>query len=481
MTDLTSHAPATAAIILAGGTSTRMGGEDKTRARIAGRTSLERVLGAAPAERRIVVGHQGDDAEALRRDHGAEFVQEHPPRSGPLAALARGLHELHEAADAEVVLVLGGDMPLLRTPTLQRLIDGARADGAVHALIDAAGKTQYLCAAWPLGRMRANLEAVTSACGGSVDGVGLHRLYRALAETAPDALVTEPAQAQEAADIDTPEDLDAARAATGLRIVLAQIVVPEDPSALTGLLAQAAQDAADAGAHLLVLPEATLTPFGTELLRAAEERGDAFATQLETLGARHGLVIIAGSFTTTPDGRVHNTLLVRGALPGEPPVCAEYHKIHLYDAWGARESETVAPGSELVTVDLRGLRIGLSTCYDVRFPEQFRALARRGAHAVVLPLAWGDGPGKEEQLRLLLRARALDATVHLLACDQAPPEDWEGSAPRGVGRSAAIGPLGQVRDELGREPGMIVIDIDVDSVQAARTALPVLEHEVPLR
>lgn len=134
-----------------------------------------------------------------------------------------------------------------------------------------------------------------------------------------------------------------------------------------------------------------------------------------------------------------------------------------------------------MTIDLDGTRLGLTTCYDVRFPAQFTALARRGAQAVLLPLAWGDGEGKVEQLRLLLRARALDATVAVLAADQAPPPEHRGRAPRGVGHSAVIGPLGQVRQELGREEGMLLVDLDLAEVAAARAAVPVLEHERPLR
>src|SRR5699024_1930144 len=135
--------------------------------------------------------------------------------------------------------------------------------------------------------------------------------------------------------------------------------------------------------------------------------------------------------------------------------------------------DTVAPGDQLLTLDVDGARLGLATCYDVRFPEQFTALARRGAHAVLLPMAWGDGPTKSEQLRLLLRARPLDATTVILAADQAPPPAHRGRAPRGIGQSAVVGPLGQIRQELGREPGMLLVDLDLAEIEAAREALPV--------
>ena len=116
----------------------------------------------------------------------------------------------------------------------------------------------------------------------------------------------------------------------------------------------------------------------------------------------------------------------------------------------------------------------------MRFPEQFTSLAQRGAQAILLPLAWKEGPGKREQLQLLLRARALDATVVVLAADQSPPADHTGSAPRGIGRSAVIGPLGLVRQELGREPGLLLVDLDLEEIEAARAELPVLRHHVEL-
>ncbi|MGO3503006.1 MAG: nitrilase-related carbon-nitrogen hydrolase, partial [Brachybacterium tyrofermentans] len=204
------------------------------------------------------------------------------------------------------------------------------------------------------------------------------------------------------------------------------------------------------------------------------------------LADEHRLVVVAGSFTPADGDRVHNTVIARGPAdengPADEPggVRAEYRKIHLFDAYGARESETVAPGDELVLIDLGGARLGIATCYDVRFPEQFTALARRGAQAILLPLAWADGPGKSDQLRLLLQARALDSTTVVLAADQAPPAQYAGTAARGIGQSAAIGPLGRIRQELGREPGLLLVDLDLAEVREARAALPVLEHGVPL-
>lgn len=264
---------------------------------------------------------------------------------------------------------------------------------------------------------------------------------------------------------------------TAAVIALAQITVSEDAENTLTTVREAVARAADSGARAVILPEATLTPFGTDLRAAAEQHHPRFAAALEELAAAHRITVIAGSFTPADGRRVHNTVIVRDPDGADP---LEYRKIHLYDAYGVRESETVAAGDQLVTVDVDGLRLGIATCYDIRFPEQFTALARRGAQAVALPMAWGDGPGKARQLRVLLQARALDSTSMVLAADQAAPAGYDGRAPRGIGRSAVIGPLGEVDEELGEEPGMLIARIDPERIAAARRSLPVLEHGAPL-
>ena len=93
----------------------------------------------------------------------------------------------------------------------------------------------------------------------------------------------------------------------------------------------------------------------------------------------------------------------------------------LKDAFGFRESDTVAPGTEPVTLTVDGVTLGFATCYDVRFPELFRALADRGATAILLPTSWGAGEGKLAQWEVLVRARALDTGCWVLGCGQADP------------------------------------------------------------
>ncbi|MEV7084944.1 carbon-nitrogen hydrolase family protein [Streptomyces sp. NPDC093085] len=271
-----------------------------------------------------------------------------------------------------------------------------------------------------------------------------------------------------------------------MRIALCQLTTGPDPEANLGLLRDHARRAAEAGARIAVFPEAAMACFGTPLGPVAQPLDGPWAEEVRRIAKDTGLVVVAGMFTPAPGGKVANTLLATG-----PGVEASYDKIHLYDAFGYAESDTVAPGSEVVTIEVDGVGIGLATCYDVRFPELFRAHADAGAVASLVLASWGAGPGKREQWELLTRARALDATVWLAAVGQADPAasgteesgtpgaspaSNTSNAPTGIGHSALIGPDGTVRHALGPEPGMVLADLDPAEVTAVRRTLPVLAN-----
>ncbi|TDD17518.1 nitrilase [Kribbella turkmenica] len=255
---------------------------------------------------------------------------------------------------------------------------------------------------------------------------------------------------------------------TLLRVAAAQVTAGPNPDANLATATAAVRRAAADEASLVVLPEAVLASFGTDLRAVAEPLDGPFATGLRNVAAELGVVVVAGVFEPSGDGRVHNTLLVTG-----PGVETSYRKVHLYDAFGSRESDTVAPGKELVTFSFQDVTIGLATCYDLRFADQFTALGRLGAELVVVPASWGAGPGKEEQWDLLTRARAADAQAWLLACDQAyvPPA---GTDPLGVGRSSLTTPLGQTSARLGAVADVLHGVVDTDVVAAVRKRVPIL-------
>ncbi len=260
-----------------------------------------------------------------------------------------------------------------------------------------------------------------------------------------------------------------------MRIALAQIVSSIDPERNLVLVADAAGQAAKAGARIVVLPEATMCAFGVSLAPVAQPLDGPWANAVRAISEVNEVTVVAGMFTPAPGGRVRNTLLATGR-----GVEASYDKIHLFDAFGFRESKSVAPGAEPVTIDVDGVTVGLATCYDVRFPGLFQALADRGAVLTLLPASWGAGPGKQEQWDLLTRARALDSTTFIAACGQADPVSVglipRGSAPTGIGGSVLVSPLGVVVDQLGDGPGMLIADIDPAEVEQARQEIPVLAN-----
>jgi len=262
-----------------------------------------------------------------------------------------------------------------------------------------------------------------------------------------------------------------------MRVALAQILSGSDPAANLELVREYTRRAADAGARLVVFPEATMCRFGVPLAPIAEPVDGPWADGVRRIATESGITVIAGMFVPAGDGRVTNTLVVAGpGAPNRPD--AHYDKIHLYDAFGFTESRTVAPGNEPVVVEVDGVRVGLSVCYDVRFPALYTELARRGAQLIVVCASWGSGPGKLEQWTLLARARALDSMSYVAAVGQADPGDSlaESGAPTGVGGSLVASPLGEVVASAGDRPQLVVADIDVDRVAKARDSIAVLNN-----
>ncbi|ORW92553.1 hydrolase [Mycobacterium sp. IEC1808] len=264
-----------------------------------------------------------------------------------------------------------------------------------------------------------------------------------------------------------------------MRIALAQIQSGSDPAANLELVRENTRRAADAGAALVAFPEATMCRFGVPLAPIAEPVDGPWANGMRAIATESGITVIAGMFTPSGDGRVKNTLIVAGpGTPNRPD--AHYDKIHLYDAFGFTESRTVAPGHEPVVVDVDDVRVGLSVCYDIRFPALYTELARRGAQLIVACASWGSGPGKLEQWTLLARARALDSMSYVAAVGQADPgadlTDSGSGAPLGVGGSLVASPLGEVVASADDGPQLVVADIDVDRVAAARDSIAVLRN-----
>lgn len=266
-----------------------------------------------------------------------------------------------------------------------------------------------------------------------------------------------------------------------MRIALGQLLSTYDPQQNLERVADLARRAGEDGADLLVLPEATMFAFGRSLKDVAEPLDGPWGTAVADLAREHGVAIVAGMFTPGDDGdggdgRVRNTTVI--ALPDG--AVRSYSKIHLFDAFGFLESDTVEPGEDPVTFTVDGTTVGVATCYDIRFPRLFTRLAHDGALVTVVGASWGDGPGKAEQWELLARARALDTTSYVVAVGQANPlavgEENPENVPRGVGHSLVAAPDGTVVASLGEAPDYTVVDLDLDLVERTRKSIPVLKN-----
>ena len=221
------------------------------------------------------------------------------------------------------------------------------------------------------------------------------------------------------------------------------------------------------GSDLVVFPEAFARDFGepgSDLSDAAEPLDGPFATEVARVATQRGTTVLAGMFETGDDpARPVNTLVLRGAAH------ADYRKIHLYDSFGYRESDRVTAGPLTpVTVDLAGLRIGLMTCYDLRFPELARALVADGAQALVVPAAWVAGPRKVDHWTTLARARAIENTAYVVAVGQ--------PGPRYTGHSIVVDPLGEVLVEAGEKAETLNVTLEPEVVDAARRTNPSLAN-----
>ncbi|TFD10510.1 carbon-nitrogen hydrolase family protein [Cryobacterium sp. TMT1-2-2] len=252
-------------------------------------------------------------------------------------------------------------------------------------------------------------------------------------------------------------------------VAVAQFAPGPDPALNLGTMRQLAETAAGRGAQLVVFPEysAFFEPkLGPSFVAAAEPLDGEFVTALAALAAELGIHIVAGMLETTVDpARFSNTLVT---LDDTGHLVATYRKLHLYDAFGDRESEWVLPGTvtDPETFDVGGLRVGLQTCYDIRFPEVTRRLVDAGVTLVLVPSEWVRGPLKEHHWRTLLTARALENTVFVAAADQTPPI--------GVGTSLIIDPMGVALVSLGEAADVAVAYLTPARVTAVRALNPAL-------
>lgn len=262
-----------------------------------------------------------------------------------------------------------------------------------------------------------------------------------------------------------------------MKVAVCQLNSRADRSANLAAARELLDRAAAGGADLAVLPEYT-DYLGPAADAPAPEPADGpYAKAFATAAAEHRMWVVAGSFHERgPDPeRTYNTSLVfdrSGAL------AATYRKIHLYDVEipgrvSYQESRSVAPGADPVTVDVEGVRVGLSICYDLRFPELYRRLAAEGgAQVLLVPAAFMLHTGRDHW-EVLLRARAVENQCYVLAAAQVGDHDPGRTC---YGRSMVVDPWGTVLAQAPDEVGVTVADLDLERLARIRAELPSLAN-----
>lgn len=255
-----------------------------------------------------------------------------------------------------------------------------------------------------------------------------------------------------------------------MRIAVVQLAADIDAARNRELIASALAGIEPGSTDLVVLPEAVMHDFGSsdhDLAAAAEDLDGPFVSSLIEQAARLDTTIVAGMFERT-DGLPYNTLVV----VGPDGLRSTYRKIHLYDSFGYRESDRLRAGAiEPVAIDIGGTRVGLMTCYDLRFPELARALMDTDPvpDVLVVPAAWVAGERKVDHWRTLLAARALENTVYVVAAAQ--------GGDRYTGHSLVVDPWGSIVDEVrGTDSAVIRADLDPQIVARSREVNPSLAN-----
>ena len=270
---------------------------------------------------------------------------------------------------------------------------------------------------------------------------------------------------------------------TTVPIALVQTRTPASPASAFAHVEPLIREAAAGGAKLILTPEGT-----NFLIQDRDRRAAALETQdrdeavekLRALARELGVWLLIGSAIVKSghagDQRAANRSLL---IDDRGEVVAAYDKLHVFDVdlptgerW--RESASVRPGEEAVVADTPWGRLGLSICYDIRFPQLYRALAKAGAAMIAVPAAF-TVPTGEAHWETLLRARAIETGSYVLAPAQAGTHE---DGRRTWGRSTVVAPWGEVIAKLDHDaPGVLLATLDLDAVERARRAVPQLSHD----
>lgn len=270
-----------------------------------------------------------------------------------------------------------------------------------------------------------------------------------------------------------------------MRAGLVQLSSTDDPVANLAVTSALVTEAARGGADLILTPEVTnCVSLSRDHQRAVlqHQAEDITLAGLRAAAADHGVWLVIGSLaikTGDADGRFANRSFLIGP---QGQIAAQYDKIHMFDVDVSptetyRESSGYRPGDRAVLADTPLGRIGMTVCYDMRFPHLYRALAQAGADVLTVPSAFSPVTGAAHW-HVLLRARAIETGCFVLAPAQTglhPQQD--GRERRTHGHSLAVAPWGEVLADAGTDPGVTLVDLDLAAVADARRRVPSLRHD----
>jgi deaminated glutathione amidase len=264
-----------------------------------------------------------------------------------------------------------------------------------------------------------------------------------------------------------------------VKIACIQLNSGEDKAANVAKAAELVAEAAAAGARFVVLPETwTYKGRAKGFAKAAEPVDGRSNSVLAGLAREHRMYILAGSIyerTPFPDRFGNASVLI----DPKGKQIAVYRKIHLFDAVAGtavyRESDYLESGDKLVTARVDGTTVGLTICYDLRFPELYRGLTLKGARVLLVPAAFTEHTGRAHW-EVLLRARAIENGAFVVAANQ-----WGPHRPDRLchGHSMIVDPWGVVLDEADDGVGICSADIDIGEVERVREQIPSLLHRRP--
>jgi predicted amidohydrolase len=267
------------------------------------------------------------------------------------------------------------------------------------------------------------------------------------------------------------------------RVGLVQLRTSIEPARNAEAVCDLVRQACGQGADFVATPEMTnIIEARRELLLAkvTEEEADPVVLALRRLAAERAIHILIGSVALKSGDRLVNRSLL---VAPDGAIAARYDKIHMFDvdlAGGEsyRESRTYRAGNRAVIVGLPWAKLGMTVCYDVRFPALYRSLAQAGAEVVTVPSAFTRQTGSAHW-HVLLRARAIETGAFVLAPAQGGRHE---SGRETYGHTLAVAPWGEIIAEIaGDEPGIVMCDIDPALVVEARRRIPALTHDRPFR